>query len=86
MEAVLCILKRIIEFKNQVLIQVLDIGCGTGGTAFYLAGQYGVQVDGIDTSTTMVAIVNRTFWLVNHVTEEFSFQHLFSGKRVQERC
>jgi phosphoethanolamine N-methyltransferase len=37
-------------------ITVLDIGCGLGGGAFYLAQQYGARVHGLDLSTNMLAL------------------------------
>jgi len=36
--------------------KVLDIGCGTGGSAFYMARMYQVEVYGIDLSTNMIDI------------------------------
>jgi phosphoethanolamine N-methyltransferase len=36
--------------------EVLDVGCGIGGSAFYMATQYGVQVWGIDLSVNMLNI------------------------------
>ena len=39
-----------------MLCQVLDIGCGTGGSAFYMARNYGVDVYGFDLSTNMIGI------------------------------
>jgi len=39
-------------------MKVLDIGCGTGGSAFYMARNYGVDVHGIDLSTNMIGIAN----------------------------
>ena len=41
--------------------KVLDIGCGTGGTGFYMAANHGVDVHGIEISSTMVAMVKRPF-------------------------
>lgn len=34
---------------------ILDVGCGTGQTAAYLANRYGAKVTGIDNNPTMVA-------------------------------
>lgn len=36
--------------------RVLDIGCGIGGSAFYMARKFHVHVHGVDLSTNMVAI------------------------------
>jgi len=36
--------------------KVLDIGCGIGGSAFYMARNYGVDVYGIDLSQNMIGI------------------------------
>jgi len=48
------------EFTSQLGIQpgmkVLDIGCGTGGSAFYMANIYGADVHGVDLSSNMVGI------------------------------
>merc|ERR1711973_88885 len=37
-------------------MKVLDIGCGTGGSAFYMARNFGVDVHGVDLSTNMIGI------------------------------
>ncbi|MFN8486346.1 MAG: methyltransferase domain-containing protein [Caldilineaceae bacterium] len=42
--------------KLQADMTVLDVGCGIGGGAFYMAKQYGVQVHGLDLSTNMLAL------------------------------
>ena len=38
--------------------KVLDLGCGSGGSAFFLAKHYGVDVHGVDISSTMIAVAN----------------------------
>jgi phosphoethanolamine N-methyltransferase len=37
---------------------VLDVGCGVGGSAFYMAQHDGAWVHGIDLSTNMIAFAN----------------------------
>jgi len=48
------------EFVTQLGLQpgmkVLDIGCGTGGSAFYMARKFQADVHGIDLSSNMVGI------------------------------
>lgn len=34
--------------------QVLDVGCGLGGSAFMMAKQFGLRVDGVDLSRNMI--------------------------------
>jgi len=38
--------------------KVLDVGCGLGGSAFVMARNYGLNVDGIDLSKNMLALAN----------------------------
>ncbi len=38
--------------------RVLDVGCGLGGSAFVMARQFGLYVDGIDLSKNMLALAN----------------------------
>merc|ERR1719356_985021 len=48
------------EFVTKLNLQkgqkVLDVGCGIGGSAFYMAQNYGVNVLGIDLSDNMLNI------------------------------
>jgi len=37
-------------------MKILDIGCGIGGSAFFMARNYGVDVHGIDLATNQIAI------------------------------
>ena len=38
--------------------RVLDVGCGLGGSAFVMARDFGLQVDGIDLSENMLRLAN----------------------------
>jgi phosphoethanolamine N-methyltransferase len=38
--------------------RVLDVGCGLGGSAFLMAREYGLQVEGIDLSKNMLELAN----------------------------
>jgi len=38
--------------------KILDVGCGIGGSAFYMAKNFGVQVYGYDLSVNMINIAN----------------------------
>jgi phosphoethanolamine N-methyltransferase len=39
--------------------RVLDVGCGLGGSAFVMASDFGLQVDGIDLSRNMLALAEQ---------------------------
>jgi phosphoethanolamine N-methyltransferase len=39
--------------------RVLDVGCGLGGSAFVMARDFGLLVDGIDLSKNMLALANQ---------------------------
>ena len=47
---------------NTVFLQetdkVLDVGCGIGGSAFYMAKHFGCSVYGMDLSKNMIDIAN----------------------------
>jgi 2-polyprenyl-3-methyl-5-hydroxy-6-metoxy-1,4-benzoquinol methylase len=51
---------RVQEFVARLGLQpgerVLDVGCGIGGSDFYMASQHSVYVHGIDLSVNMVLI------------------------------
>ncbi|XP_018024050.1 phosphomethylethanolamine N-methyltransferase [Hyalella azteca] len=53
---------QLTEFCERLKLEpgqyVLDVGCGTGGSAFYMAETYGVRVLGVDLSSHMVQIAN----------------------------
>ena len=38
--------------------KVLDVGCGLGGSAFVMAREFNLNVDGIDLSKNMLALAN----------------------------
>ena len=48
--------KFVANLKLQKYQTVLDVGCGIGGSAFFMAQKYGVNVLGIDLSTNMLDI------------------------------
>jgi len=55
--------------------RVLDVGCGIGGSAFYMAEKYGATVVAIDLSTNMLAIGrDRLNKLPTNIQEKVSFE------------
>lgn len=53
--------------------RVLDVGCGLGGSAFVMARDFNLRVDGIDLSKNMLAIANEK--LVAHgLSERINFK------------
>jgi len=50
--------------------KVLDIGCGIGGSAFYMARRFGADVNGVDLSTNMIEIA-----LENRLNMEAEVKH-----------
>ena len=53
--------------------RVLDVGCGLGGSAFVMAGEFGLQVDGIDLSKNMLRLANEKL-AVNGLSDSVSLQ------------
>jgi len=55
--------------------RVLDVGCGIGGSAFYMAEKYGATVVGIDLSMNMLDIGrDRLSKLPSHIQEKVSLE------------
>lgn len=48
----------ITKLNLQPGARVLDAGCGLGGSAFVMAAEFGLNVDGIDLSHNMLSIAN----------------------------
>lgn len=52
-----------LELLSRVQLEagarVLDVGCGLGGSAFVMAREFGLQVDGIDLSKNMLSLANQ---------------------------
>lgn len=51
--------ETITRLELEAGARVLDVGCGLGGSAFLMAREYGLQVDGIDLSRNMLALAQR---------------------------
>lgn len=47
------------ELNLQPNSKILDAGCGLGGSAFLMAEQFGLSVDGIDLSENMIRIAQK---------------------------
>lgn len=55
--------------------KVLDVGCGTGGSAIFMARHYGVDVHGVDLSTNMIHIaIERQGKLEPQVKKKIQFE------------
>ena len=46
------------EMSLKPGMKILDVGAGIGGSAFYMAKTFGVEIDGVDLSSNMVDIAN----------------------------
>ncbi|MFT7675042.1 MAG: phosphoethanolamine N-methyltransferase [Gammaproteobacteria bacterium] len=53
-------------------VRVLDVGCGLGGSAFVMAREFNLQVDGIDLSKNMLSIANHKL-AVNGLSNKVNF-------------
>jgi len=51
--------ETIARLELEAGARVLDVGCGLGGSAFLMAREYGLRVDGIDLSRNMLALARR---------------------------
>ena len=49
---------------------MLDVGCGTGGSAFYMAREFGVSVTAMDLSSHMIDIANKRLKETNKDLQE----------------
>nr|XP_045583280.1 phosphoethanolamine N-methyltransferase-like [Procambarus clarkii]XP_045583281.1 phosphoethanolamine N-methyltransferase-like [Procambarus clarkii]XP_045583282.1 phosphoethanolamine N-methyltransferase-like [Procambarus clarkii] len=55
--------------------RVLDVGCGTGGSAFFMARHYGVHVHGVDLSSNMIHLgIERQGKLEPEVRKKIQFE------------
>ena len=64
-------------------MRVLDIGCGTGGSAFYMARNFGVEVLGIDLSDNMLAVANEhKFEMSNDIQNLVTFRFLDATQAI----
>jgi phosphoethanolamine N-methyltransferase len=54
--------------------RVLDVGCGLGGSAFLMAREFGLRVDGIDLSRNMIAMAKERL-AANGLAESVSLEH-----------
>ncbi len=52
-------LEMIATLDLEPASRVLDVGCGLGGSAFVMASEFGLQVDGIDLSRNMLALAEQ---------------------------
>ena len=60
--------------------RVLDVGVGTGGSAFFMARQFGCHVTGVDLSKNMVDIAEERR---RQLTPEVTFRDLLVTSRAR---
>ncbi|XP_052231332.1 uncharacterized protein LOC127844849 isoform X1 [Dreissena polymorpha] len=73
------------DFVSRLDLQpgqlVLDVGCGIGGSAFYMVKEFGVQVVAIDLSTNMISLVRQRAHEVGVNDNEVQFEIADATKR-----
>ncbi|GAB6027179.1 hypothetical protein CHUAL_013932 [Chamberlinius hualienensis] len=75
------------EFCADLQLQpgqtVLDVGCGIGGSAFFMAKKYGVSVHGVDLSSNMITIAleRQAKSLIDHKIVSFEISDI-----TQQNC
>jgi cyclopropane fatty-acyl-phospholipid synthase-like methyltransferase/glutaredoxin len=75
-----------VELINRLQLQpgcrVLDVGCGLGGSAFVMAHEFGLIVDGIDLSNNMLLVAEEKRQ-AHQLTDRVKFEH---GDCLQLDC
>ncbi len=61
------------KMKLRADMRVLDVGCGIGGAARFLAAEIGCQVEGIDLTPEYIAVA-KTLTVMTGLTDKVSFQ------------
>lgn len=73
------------EFVSRLNLKpgqkVLDVGCGIGGSAFYMAKEFGVNVVGIDLSSNMINLALKRREEVGVSVEQVEFEVADATKR-----
>ncbi|XP_062521240.1 uncharacterized protein LOC134196183 [Corticium candelabrum] len=54
--------------------KVIDVGCGIGGSAFYMAENFGVQVLGVDLSANMISIAQERTLQYQQLFDKVQFE------------
>ena len=61
------------KMKLRADMRVLDVGCGIGGAARFLAAEIGCQVEGIDLTPEYIAVA-KTLTVMTGLTDKVSFE------------